>query len=155
MTLLRATAPYSACKTHVMGLWCAGHFHIHCSEEASLLEYPLMVSNASSESKSDHVRQLFVLLCEYMGFCLEDSSGYLGPRNFLTWLDYYVLCTRGYMFKELLNKSLSLWFVRETTSTYKYRVLYDMGQWPFPLTIWSGFSLIAKRTYMYMYIAQN
>ena len=53
-----------------MGLWCAGHFHNHCSEEASLLEYPLMVSNASSELKSDHVRQLFVLLCEYMGFCL-------------------------------------------------------------------------------------
>ena len=72
-----------------MGLWCAGHFHIHCSEEASLLEYPLMVSNASSELKSDHVRQLFVLLCEYIwglsGFLFlyllmgqgEDSSGYL------------------------------------------------------------------------------
>ena len=66
MTLLWATATI----VHVMGLWCAGHFHIHCSEEASLLEYPLMVSNASSELKSDHVRQLFVLLCEYMGFCL-------------------------------------------------------------------------------------
>ena len=26
------------------------------------------------------------------------------------------------------------------------RLLYDMGQWPFPLTIWSGLSLIAKRT---------
>ena len=94
-----------------------------------------------------------------MGFCLGFVSLLIngprgrqlrlpGPRNFLTWLDYYVLCKCGYMFKELLNKSLSLslWFVRETTSTYKYRLLYDMGQWLFPLTIWSGFSLIAKRT---------
>ena len=30
MVLLRATAPI----VHLMGQWCGGHFHIHCSEEA-------------------------------------------------------------------------------------------------------------------------
>ena len=79
-----------------MGVWCAGHFHIHCSEEASLLEYPLMVSNASSELKSDHVTQLFVLLCEYIwvfvwvfvSLLINGPRGRQlrlpGPRNFLT-----------------------------------------------------------------------
>ena len=44
------TARYMTYIVHIMGQWCVRHFHIHCSVEASVLEYPLMgISNASSE----------------------------------------------------------------------------------------------------------
>ena len=79
----------------LMGQWCGGHFHIHCSDEASFLEYlrsgHWWVSNASSELKPVHMGQLVVSM---------------------------VL--------------VRVWFARETPSTCKHRLLYDMGQWPFP-----------------------
>ena len=161
MTLLRATAPYSACNGTVVCrtlphslFWGSKLTRISLDG----IQCFIKVKVWPRETVVCAAVRVYGFLSGFLFLYLlmdqvEDCSGYLGPRNFLTWLDYYVLCTCGYMLKELLNKSLSLWFVRETTITYKYRVLYDVGQWPFPLTIWSGFSLIAKCTYMY--IAQN
>ena len=59
----------ASCSTHIahlMGQWCEGHFHIHCSEEAGFLEYLRAglwwVSNASSELKPVHMGQLVVYM---------------------------------------------------------------------------------------------
>ena len=127
MTLLRATAPNGSCDGTVVCrtlphslIWRSKLTRISLDVIQCFIWVKVWpretVVCAAVRVDGFLSRFLFLYLLMDQG---EDSSGYLGPRNFLTWLDYYVLCKCGYMLNELLNKSLSLWFVRETTSTYK------------------------------------